>query len=161
LQSRSVLSSTCFSSAKHRARCERGFLALVAVSFQRRSLNQDSLSALADFRGLSPPYGIGSAPPGASAGWLLESGTRFSLCSAPDGRRRRRAAMASRAWSSARKKRARPPLMRALELPPLFRALSWEGQRSDRDKYDLDSEFGPGSLCKRPRIACPRRSWHG
>ena len=30
------------------------------------------------------PYAIGIAAPGASAGWLLESGTCFSLCSASE-----------------------------------------------------------------------------
>jgi hypothetical protein len=33
-------------------------------------------------------------------------------------------AMASRAWSSASKKGAQPSLVQALELPPLFSALS-------------------------------------
>ena len=37
------------------------------------------------------------------------------------------------------------------------RALSQEGQRSDRDKYDLDFGFGRGSLRRRPRIARPHR----
>jgi hypothetical protein len=65
-----------------------------------------SVTCIGFLDGLSPhPCGIGSAAPGASAGWLLESGTRFSLCSASDGQRRRRMAMASRAWSSASKKR--------------------------------------------------------
>src|SRR5258708_4461407 len=39
---------------------------------------------------------------------------------------------------------------------PRFSALSREGQRSGRDIYDLDLGSGLGSLCKRPRIACPR-----
>src|SRR6266851_137801 len=65
----------------------------------------------------------------------------FSLCSASDGQRRRRMAMASRAWSSASKKGVQPSLVQALELPPLFSALSSEGERSGRDKYDLDFEF--------------------
>jgi hypothetical protein len=53
-------------------------------------------------------------------------------------------AMASRAWSSASKKGAQP----SLELQPLFSAFLQEGQRSGRDKYDLDFGFGLGSLCK-------------
>jgi hypothetical protein len=40
---------------------------------------------------------------------------------------------------------------------PRFSALSREGQRSGRDIYDLDLGSGLGSLCKRSRIACPRR----
>ena len=59
--------------------------------------------------------------------------------------------------SCASKKGAQPSLVQTQELPPLFSALSEEGQRSGRDKYDLDFEFGPGSLCKRLRIACRRR----
>jgi hypothetical protein len=57
--------------------------------------------------------------------WLWgDFGTVFSLCSASDGQRHRRMAMASRAWSSAGKKGAQPSLLQALELPPLFSALS-------------------------------------
>jgi hypothetical protein len=40
---------------------------------------------------------------------------------------------------------------------PRFSVLSREGQRSGRDIYDLDLGSGLGLLCKRPRIAYPRR----
>jgi hypothetical protein len=52
--------------------------------------------------------------------------------------------MVSRAWSSASKKGPQPALMQALELRHFFSALSWEGQRPDLDKYDLDFGFGAG-----------------
>jgi hypothetical protein len=74
--------------------------------------------------------------------------------------RRRRMAMGSPAWSEREQKGAQPSLVRALELLP-FSALSKEGKRSGRDKYDLDFGFGPGLLCKRLRNASPRRKRRG
>ena len=76
----------------------------------RRSSDSDPMLTSVDSH--RTPYGIGSAAPQAPDDHLRVAPV-FSLCSASDGQRRRRMAMASRAWSNASKKGAQPSLVSA------------------------------------------------